>query len=248
MTPTRSLRSLIRKARAFISADERACPSGSASQRTHHARHARARWSAALRADDGVVAIELAVLLPLILLMLLGFTEIYLYLRAVSIVERTAFTLVDTIGQKSSVNDTNTATSADNLGAYWNATNLIATPLDMPEMGEVILTSICDNTSNCGAAPTSTTQAPAPAILWQRLSPANGAKSPSQKSRLGTSLVPATWPFRSGDSAFAVEVFYSFNPFTMTSAVWANAPGTIVVYEVAFARPRWNVPVALVPA
>lgn len=245
MKQTRPLRSLTHMMRAFFASQSGLASAIATPQRK---RGVLEKFSNALRADDGVVAIELAVLLPLVLLILLGFTEMYLYMRAVSIVERTAFTLADTIGQKSSVNDTNSASSADNLGAYWSAANVIATPLDMNDMGEVIITSICDTTSNCGGTPTSGTQTPAPAVLWQRISPATGAKSPNQASQLTSALVPSTWPFRSGDSALAVEVFYSFNPFTMSSGVWSGAPGTITVYEVVFARPRWNVPVALSPA
>jgi hypothetical protein len=135
----------------------------------------------------------------------------------------------------------NTTASANNIGTYWYAATAISRPLDFQSRGEVIITSICDTVSdNChdpqaiGSVGSSGT----PALLWQRRSPNNGANSPNQNSRLPAGFKPAAWPFFSGDSMIAVEVFYQFNPYLMTSAFWADAPGIVTVYQVVFARPR----------
>jgi Flp pilus assembly protein TadG len=48
--------------------------------------------------DDGIAGIETALLIPLIMVAFLGSAEIYFYIRAVSAVERVAFTLADTLG------------------------------------------------------------------------------------------------------------------------------------------------------
>ncbi|WP_223958207.1 TadE/TadG family type IV pilus assembly protein [Paraburkholderia sabiae] len=198
-----------------------------------------------IASDDGVVAVETAVLLPVFLLITIGFSEMYMYIRAVSIVERTAFTVADTLGQKSNVIDTNSASSADNLGAYWNAASLIAKPLAIGDFGEVVITSICDKTSNCPNPTGTAGSTGTPSAMWQRYSPVNGTNPSALSSRLPASLVPANWPFRKGDSALAVEVFYSFNPFSMSSAIWAGAPGAVTIYEVVYVRPRWDLPVTL---
>jgi hypothetical protein len=195
------------------------------------------------RSDHGVAGIEAAVLLPLALLIMLGFTELYLYLRTVSAAERVAFTLADTIGQKASIADVNTTASANNIGTYWYAADVVARPLDFANRGEVIISSVCDTVSDNCHTPDAIGKVGAtgtPALLWQRRSPNAGANSPNQDSRLTTSIAPAKWPFFSGDSMIAVEVFYRFNPFLMTSAFWSGAPGTVVVYQVVYARPRRN--------
>lgn len=198
--------------------------------------------------DDGIAGIETALLIPLVMVAFLGFAEIYFYIRAAGAVERVAFTLADTLGQKSSIKDINTTTSADNIGAYWNAAQLVGQPLDMDHLGKVIITSVCDtNSNNCvnstaiGTAGKSGT----PNLLWQRLSPDDGPLNPKAKSLLGKGLTPSGWPFHSGDAMLAVEAFYVFNPFTMTSNFWPDAPGSQVIYAVAFARPRWNKPIQL---
>ena len=66
-----------------------------------------------LRSDRGSVAIEFVIIVPLMLLVLLGFTEMYMYMRAVSIVEHTAFTLADSIGQMQSVIDDTSTTQLE---------------------------------------------------------------------------------------------------------------------------------------
>ncbi|WP_345814961.1 pilus assembly protein [Paraburkholderia sp. PREW-6R] len=194
--------------------------------------------------DHGVAGIETAVLVPLILLMMLGFTELYLYLRTISAAERVAFTLADTIGQKPSIANVNNTASANNIGTYWYAADAIARPLDFANRGEVIITSICDSVSNNCTDPDALGKVGdkgVPAKLWRVVSPKAGANSPNQKSRLPAGFTPPAWPFYSGDSAIAVEVFYQFNPYLMTSAFWADAPGVVTVYEVVYARPRKTV-------
>lgn len=202
----------------------------------------------AWRSDHGVAGIEMAIILPLAMLVMLGFTELYMYLRTVSAAERVAFTLADTIGQKSSINDVNSTSSADNIGTYWYAANVISRPLDFANRGEVIVSMVCDTASNNCANPDakgSIGSAGAAALMWQRRTAVAGGNSPNQDSRLQSGLLPTNWPYFSGDSMIAVEVFYRFNPYLMTGAFWSNAPGTIIVYQVVYARPR-NGPVTLV--
>lgn len=204
-------------------------------------RAARLRVKRFWRSDHGVAGIETAVIVPLALLMMLGFTELYLYLRTVSAAERVAFGLADTIGQKPAIVDVNTTASANNIGTYWYAASAIARPLDFADRGEVIITSVCDTVSDNCDNPDAIGKAGAsgvPTLLWQRISPSNGGNFPHQSSRLPAGFKPAAWPFYSGDSMIAVEVFYQFNPYLMTSAFWADAPGTVTVYQVVYARPR----------
>ncbi len=55
------------------------------------------------RSQRGAAALEFVLIVPLMLLVLLGFTELYLYMRTLSNMERVAFTLADSIGQMQQV-------------------------------------------------------------------------------------------------------------------------------------------------
>lgn len=181
-------------------------------------------------------------------LVLLGFSEMYMYMRTVSAIEHTAFTLADSIGQMPQVFNDNTTSNADNLGSIWNAATLLAVPNNLPAGGGVIITSICDRTTTpCGsAAPTPQSMAlGTPEIYWQ-------AKAPWTASGMTTrvtssSILPSTWPFRNGDSAIVVEIFLTFNPFTFKE-FWPGAPGTQTIYQRIYVRPRFTQALALVAA
>lgn len=194
-----------------------------------------------LRADRGSVAIEFVIIVPLMLLVLLGFTELYMYMRAVSIVEHTAFTLADSIGQMPEVIKDASTSNANNLGSLWNAATLLAAPNDLQSQGGVIITSICDQTTTpCGTAPplTQSQIAGTPKVCWHASAPWTQSGMTSQETT--GNILPATWPFRNGDSAIVVEVFYRYNPFTMTSTLWVDAPGTQTIYERIYVLPRFG--------
>ena len=190
-----------------------------------------------LHSDGGLAALEFAILMPLMLLILFGFTELYLYMRAVSIVEHTAFTLADSIGQMNQVVNDNSAQVSGSLGSLWNAAEVLAVPNTLQAQGGVIITSICDNASTgCILQANGSKGAGTPQILWQ-------AKAPWTQTGMATKetqaqVLPASWPFQKGDTAIAVEVFYKFTPFALTSVFWASAPGTQTIYERVYVRPR----------
>ncbi|WP_245932840.1 TadE/TadG family type IV pilus assembly protein [Caballeronia novacaledonica] len=195
------------------------------------------------RSESGVSAIEFALIVPIMLLMMLGFTELYLYMRAKSLVEHTAFTLADTIGQMSQViDDQSGITQANTLASIWAAAIQLGTPNDLKKNGGVIVTSICETNSTCnGLTYVNSTQAQwrlmgTPKVLWTRKplwQPSGMASSVSS-----TNPLPTNWPFRQGDAAVAVEVFYKYTPFSMTAPFWQNAPGAVTFHERVFVRPR----------
>lgn len=193
------------------------------------------------RGQRGSVSIEVVLIVPLMLFTLLGFFELYSYMRAVSLVEHTAFTLADSIGQMAQViNDTSTS-NANNLGSIWNAAVLIAQPNALQTNGGVIITSVCDATTTpCGttAPATQSMAAGKPLIWWTAKAPWTQSSMTSLET--SSAILPPTWPFRNGDSAIVVEVFYRFTPFAMTSAFWKNAPGSTVLYRRVYVRQRFG--------
>jgi Flp pilus assembly protein TadG len=200
----------------------------------------RARLRRLIRSERGSVTIEFVVVVPLMLLVLLGFTELYLYMRAVSLVEHTAFTLADSIGQTSQLYDDNSTSNPNNLGSLWNAAAQLATPNDLTKKGGVFITSICDQATTCtypvGTKLNPTMAAGTASISWQRKAPWTAG---GMASRVATgSILPSGWPFRNGDSALVVEVLLSYTPFSMTSVFWKTPPGTQTIYERVYVRPR----------
>lgn len=233
---------------------------------------ARKTGFARLRAR-GSVAIEMVIIVPVMLMILFGFSEVYLYMRAMSMVDHTAFTLANSLAQMPNVLDTNDTTNANSLGSLWNDASQVALPDDLTSNGGVIITSICDNTSstnnNCGtisggslpqsgtASMTSTSAPPVngkPTICWQARGTwtVNGTASPFASTVVSqvtpTSVLPSTWPFYQGDAALVIEVFYQYNPFPVLSAFWHGAPGTTVLYRRIYVRPyqiNWTAMVLL---
>lgn len=206
-----------------------------------------------VRSDRGSVAIEFVIIVPLMLLVLLGFTEMYLYMRAVSIVERAAFTVADSVGQMSAVIDDPSTSNSNNLGSIWNAATLLAAPNDLKANGGVILTSICNTGNNCGTTPATCGVAMippskgVPQIAWTR-NASWMTKSSSPTRITSANPLPKGWPFYACDSATAVEVFYTYTPFSMTAPFWTSAPGTQIIYKVVYVRQRSGLPLTLTPA
>jgi Flp pilus assembly protein TadG len=199
-----------------------------------------------LRSERGSVIVELAIVVPLMVLLLVGFAEIYMYMRAVSALEHTAFMLADSLGQTSQLINTNATTDSNDLGSVWNAAALLSAPNSVSSGGGVIITSVCDlTTTPCGTTIQTNSMTPGvPHIMWQASAPWNGVGMTSRVT--SSNILPTTWPFRNGDSAIVVELFYTFNPFAMTAGVWPGAPGTQMLYERIYVRPRSPQPLLLV--
>ncbi|MFT4504375.1 TadE/TadG family type IV pilus assembly protein [Caballeronia sp. 15711] len=199
-----------------------------------------------LRSDRGSVAVELVIIIPLMVLLMVGFSEIYMYMRAVSALEHTAFTLADSLGQTTQIINTTATTDSNDLGSIWNAAALLSAPNSLNQGGGVIITSVCETTSSCTSPlnHSNTMAVGVPEIWWQASAPWNGSGMTTRVTP--GAIVPSTWPFRNGDSAIIVEVFYTFNPFAMTAGLWPGAPGTQTLYERIYVRPRTPQPLTLV--
>jgi Flp pilus assembly protein TadG len=204
---------------------------------------------ALLRSDRGAVSIEVVILTPLMLLVLLGFGELYLFMRATSLVEHTAFTLADSLGQMSYVYNTNATSNSADLGTIWNAATLLAQPDALQGRGGVIVTSVCDASTACSGPPVGAPSMAAgtPEIWWTAQAPWTPSGMTSQVT--AANVLPSAWPFRQGDSAIIVEVFYSYTPFLMTQAFWPTAPGSgTTIYKRVYVYPRTGKPLPLLAA
>lgn len=193
----------------------------------------RLRLRSRLFADRaGSVGLEMALVTPLIMLLLLGFFEAYMYIRTVGLVERAAASVANTMArQRGSLNDCAAATDALNLGTYMEAAVQVADPVNLAVGGEVIVSAV-DWPNNV----------PAPRVAWQRRSLYADTK---YASALGTQGQQASLPNglaavveRGNDTLLVAEVFYRFTPFAMTAPFWPGAPGAVTVTRSAYFRAR----------
>jgi Flp pilus assembly protein TadG len=197
------------------------------------------------RSKRGSVTIEFVVLFPLMALILTGFVEAYMYLRAVSVLEHAAFTLADSLGQMPNVVNDSSTSNANNLGSVWAAASLLASPDTLNGQGAVIITSVCDtNTSNCIKPPSAPSMTAGKAVVhWTAQAPWNLSGLTTKVS--STNPLPSGWPFRVGDSAIIVELYYQFSPFAMTSAFMKTSFGTQTLYQRIYVRSRSGLPLDL---
>jgi Flp pilus assembly protein TadG len=200
---------------------------------------ARRRLACLLRrlaSDRGVASIEIALIVPMLALLLVGFDETYMFIRTRYTIEHTAYALTNSVGQFSNVVDSTSTTSSNTLGSIWKVATTLAAPVQLQSSGAVFITSICD-LNFCSApdesAPTGTGT---PTILWQRSAPWSASGLVSQVTP--STPLPSTFPFHNGDAAFVVEVYYTFDPFAWLRGFWPGAPGAQQLYERFYARPR----------
>lgn len=181
------------------------------------------------------VSLELAVIFPLVLVICLGFFELYNFIRTAALVERATSSLANMMArQTSSLVDCADSAAALNLGAYMNAATVMFQPVPLEQRGEIILSAV-DWPSG---------QNTAPRVAWQRSSTFT-LGSPGVNSMLGTQGTRATLPAGlrptqgNGDTILVAEVFYRFTPFAMSGQFWSGTPfGEITIHRIAYYRAR----------
>ncbi|HLO75577.1 MAG TPA: hypothetical protein VK196_03885 [Magnetospirillum sp.] len=177
----------------------------------------------------GSITLEFAILLPVICLIVTGFYEAYSYIRAVSLVERTAASLANIMSrQTSNLIDCRTADSALNLGTYMAAAERVSQPLSLAKNGQVFLSAV-DNPSGSAR------------VAWQRRGTFDFIDVGSVLGLQGTTAkVPTglTPDMGNNDTLIVAEVAYRFRPFAYTAGVWPGNPGVVTIQRAAYFRAR----------
>lgn len=176
----------------------------------------------------GVVALEMAVILPLLCLMILGFFEAYMYMRTVAQIERTSSTLASIMArQQQPLVDCAATDNSLNLGVYVDAAQKMMRPASLSTQGEVFLSAV-------------NIPAQTPVVAWQRRSTFTVAGASSVLGRQGSNanLPQGLAPAGSGAIVLVAEVVYRFRPFAMTASFWPDAPGTVTIHRTAYFRAR----------
>jgi TadE-like protein len=161
----------------------------------------------------GNVAVEFALTLPVLMLLMLGSAEMGRFVILHQKVDRVAVTTSDLVSRAETIKESD-------LEDIFDAADLVAQPFDLSNLGIVIVSAITNNGSGARVA-------------WQR----SGGGSATHTSQIGTQGGAATlfadFEVRQGETAIIAEVFYDFEPFLSELIV---EPQTL--YRRAHHRPR----------
>lgn len=160
------------------------------------------------------VAVEFALALPVLLLMLLASAELGRFVLLHQKVDRVAVTISDLVARAETI-------SESELDDIFNAANQVAEPFDLSSRGRVVVSSVI-NADGEGAT-----------IAWQRDGGGSFTASSEIGSEGGAASLPADFDIREGETAIISEVFFDFEPF-LSSLIVASQ----VLYRRAHHRPR----------
>jgi hypothetical protein len=162
----------------------------------------------------GNVAVEFALVLAVLMLLMLGSAEMARFVILHQKVDRVAVTTSDLVARAETIKESE-------LDDIFLAAEFVARPFDLPNLGVVIVSAIT-NEDGSGAR-----------VAWQR----SGGGSASHSSQVGTEGGIASlgddFEVREGETAIIAEVFYEFEPFLSELIV---EPQTL--YRRAHYRPR----------
>jgi Flp pilus assembly protein TadG len=156
----------------------------------------RCGWRSWLRlgCTSGNVAVEFALSVPVILMMMLGSAEMARFVILHQKMDRVATTISDLVSRAETITESQ-------ISDIFTAAGQVAEPFDLANLGVVIVSSVT-NADGSGAT-----------IAWQR----SGAGSYSAVSELGVEgdepNLPPGFVVREGETAIIAEVFYDFTPF-----------------------------------
>jgi Flp pilus assembly protein TadG len=163
----------------------------------------------------GSVLMELAIGLPILVMILLGCFEAARYALLEQKLGRVAASTADLVAQSGGITEgqiTDLFTAADSTAA----------PFDLASGGRVIITSVTRPTT---AAAT---------VAWQRISTGTVSATSAIGSTGQTATLPTGLTLRQGENIIVAEVFYSYSPVFFGTTPFMKAS----LYQVSYNRPR----------
>lgn len=167
------------------------------------------------RARKGAVAIEFALSLPILILLLLGGSDAAYMMIVAQRVDRIAFSVTDIVTQSEML------TNAD-VNKILGASSELMAPFPFGTKGIVILSSIYKP------------QGQTATIKWQR----SGGGSLARTSKIGIQgaipALPNGLTLLDNDNVIIAEVYYDFSPMFMNAGILSRGD----IYRVAVYKPR----------
>lgn len=178
----------------------------------------------------GTAALELALLMPVLLIILVGFYETYVFVRSVSVMERVAFSTADLIARRNLVCRSTSTSDPNSINTYLvTAAPISAEPLDLKDNGEIIVSGVTYNSATGSAR-----------VAWQMVSPYTLTGVTSHVGSVGedATLAGGIVPSAGGDTVITAEVFYYFDWFPMLRNFVPAMPGAMTLNRIAYFRGR----------
>ena len=173
----------------------------------------------------GVAAVEFALLMPVMILLLVGTVDITRYVSAVLKLERVSTGTADVGTQYNQLRDGMTVVKGDEVGMLFLAAEQLAKPLDLTRYGAVVITCVSD-------------QGNGPRVMWQRRS--GRTEAVSEIGTAGGLKLPQGFSLRYGDSVLFVEVFYTVHPYLFSIGWLTQDDKSVDLRSVAVYRPRFG--------
>jgi Flp pilus assembly protein TadG len=178
----------------------------------------RPRWRRFIKGDQGATAIEFALVLPIVLLLLLGCFEVPRFVMILQKIARTSSGVADLVAQADE------PLTRNQMRDIYTAGATMMQPYDVVANGRIYVTSI-NNPSSTGVK-----------VTWQTnnsgavTTPGSkfGAKGSDPTTKLPATLVPAA-----NDEVLAAEVVFNYQPIFSTLIYQGSK-----LYMIAYTRPR----------
>ncbi|MGE0747676.1 MAG: TadE/TadG family type IV pilus assembly protein [Rhodospirillales bacterium] len=171
-----------------------------------------------LRRDDaGAIFVEMAFILPVLILMLTGGAEVARYVLLNQRLDRVASTMADLVSQS---DDTLTAAQVDDL---FDAVEEVAKPFTLAATGRVILSSVTGQSGGTSL------------VNWQRTTGSLTGAASKVGSPNNTATLPTGFALVDGDTAIIAEVYFDYTPL-----IFGGVMADRRVYHSAFYRPRFG--------
>ncbi|WP_298015398.1 TadE family protein [uncultured Castellaniella sp.] len=190
------------------------------------------------RARRGVAALEAVIVLPLMVFIIIGGVEMYLYTRVIAVMDRVAFTLANSMSVQTQLAGSGDCKSPNQLCTYGAIMPTLLTPLAARKAAVIISVYATDRPSS--GAPTAWTNISSPNHGWTR-TVYRGADAAAPSSRISASNLPTAIisnNTQTADTVIAVEVFYEYQPFAMSRGFF-NLLFNPHQYSRALIRPRY---------
>jgi Flp pilus assembly protein TadG len=178
----------------------------------------RPRWCRFIAGDEGVTAIEFALVLPVVLLILLGCFEVPRFVMIYQKIARTSSGVADLVAQADE------PLTKNQMQDIYTAGGIMMQPYDVVANGRIYVTSINNLSGGSGVTVTWQTNNGGAVATASKL----GTKGTNPTSKLPAALVPAT-----NEEVLAAEVFFNYQPIFSTLIYQGSQ-----LYMIAYTRPR----------
>lgn len=184
------------------------------------------------RREDGIAAVEAALILPIMIFFIFASIEAYQYFRAVGIMNRTAFSVADAVAMQPRLYEGGSCSHPDHVCTYGVVTTDLMQPLDYAQNGHMAIGMYVTEPQGNGTTPAWSTPP-----VWSQGCTGDGSCS---ATRILDDL-PANMPApKMSDAVLVVKVFQKYEPFVISAGFWAGLGGKVDLSAVAYTRPRFD--------